>query len=358
MAHGLRDRARRITSPGSAVAIGGLAALTLAGWFLVLAKTGSRLDLSAADYVARAAELPSLLVTGDPLADYRNWSVLPLVLGRLLGAESTVAFAAVQFVVMLAGSATVVAWTAARRPRTALAALLALFATVVPAYAMTFMGSYDQLLLVALLGAAVADRRGPALLFGAMVGFTHAELGVVALAGLLALSLVGVGPSPRVRWWGLGAVVAARVVLTVWFAAAGQPSDRFAFVEAYGLDRMLDFFAATWPVIVLTAAGGGWLIVVASLAERRSARVTLVVVGVLVANLVVTAVTVDQSRVAMLATLPTVVTLAAYPPARRSRPAWTRVAPYAAAVIGLVTPLWIAWVGRTWRFADPFHIAW
>jgi hypothetical protein len=339
--------------------IGGLAAATLVGWLLVFAKTGSRLDLSAHDYVARAAELPSLLVTGDPLVDYRNWSVLPLVLGRLLAARTTAAFASVQFVVMLAGSAAVIAWTAARRPRVALAALLALFSTTVPSYAMFFMGSYDQLLLVALVGIAVGDRRRAAVLFGMIIGLTHGELGVIAVAGLVALSAVGVGPSMRVRLWGLGGVVGARLALTVWFAAAGQPSDRFSYIEAYGLERMIDYFGATWPVILLTVAGGGWVIIAAALAERRSSRVALVVAGVIVVNLAVSAITIDQSRVAMLTSLPLVVTLAAFPPSRRAaRPPWAVAAPFVAAAIGLLLPFWISWVGDTWRFGDPFDLAW
>jgi hypothetical protein len=354
---------RRLSRRGSlgadanATAVG-LGALVLLCWVLVFAKTGSGLDVSAADYVARSRRLPSLLVTGDPLVDYRNWSMLPLVLGRVFAAGTTAAFATVQFVVMVVGSAVLVGWVARRSPAVALAATLALFATTVPAYAMAFMGSYDQVLLVALVGMAISDQRLAAALFGIVVGLTHGELGVIAATGLVALAAVGVGPSTRVRAWGLGGVVAGRLGLTVWLTIAGQPSDRFTYIREQGLDRMLDHFTATWPVILLTAAGGGWLIIAAALAEWRSRRIALVVVVILAANLAVTAITIDQSRVVMLTTLPLVVTLAVFVRPGRQRPWWAVAAPYAAAAVGLAMPLVISWVGDIWRFGDPFHRSW
>jgi hypothetical protein len=357
---GLRTLSRRGSpSPDAAAAVVGLAGLTLVGWFLVFAKTGSALDLSIADYVARSRSLPTVLIAGDATADYRNWSMLPLVLGRLAMARTQATFATVQFLAMVVGSTAIVAWTARRRPDVALLAVLALFATTVPAYAMYFMGSYDQLLLVVLLGVAVADSRRAAVVLGAVVGVTHAEVGVIALAGLLALSIVRVGPPVRIRAWALAGVVAGRLALTIWLAVAGQSSSRLTFVEEYGLDRLVGYFADTWPVVALTAAGGGWVIVVAALAERRSWRIAAVVIAVVAVNLAVAAITLDQSRVVMLTTLPLVVTLAAFPPSRRrDRPWWAVGAPYAAAGAGLAMPLIVSWVGRTWRFGESFHHGW
>jgi hypothetical protein len=333
--------------------------LTLLGWLAVFAKTGSGLDVSVHDYVARAAELPSILVVGDALADYRNWSLLPLVLARAVGAGSSTSFAAVQCAVLVAGSSIVIAAVARRRAGDASRAVLALFATAAPAYAMTFMGSYDQLLIVALLALALAETPALGLLIGAAIGLTHAESGAVSLLGLLLLSAIGVGPAVRTRVWTLIGLVGARIVLTVVLVAAGQPSDRFTYIREYGVSRLLGYFAATWPVIVLTMATGGWLIIAAAVLERRSVRFAICVAGILAVNLGVAAVTIDQSRVAMLTTLPLVVTLAvAVPVTAGPRPRWARLAPGLAAVIGLVTPLVVSWVGEVFRFGDPLQLHW
>jgi hypothetical protein len=332
---------------------------TLVGWLLVFAKTGSAFDISIHDYVARANALPSLTILGDALADYRNWSLLPLVIARTLGVGSGDSFAALQCVILVVGTALVIAAASRRHAGLAVGAALALFATMVPSYALYFMGSYDQLLVVALVAVVLVERPGHAAAVGVVIGLTHAEVGVVSLAGLLVLALIGVGHSVRSRAWALGGVVAARLALTVVLAIGGQSSDRSTYISEYGLDRLLESFADVWPLIVLTAAAGGWVIVATAIAERRDVRFALVVAVILAVNVAVSAVTIDESRVVMLTTLPLILTLAAFPPhAAATRPWWARAAPGVATAIGLATPLVFAWVGEAWRFGDPFHVGW
>src|SRR5215218_6466054 len=260
--------------------VGIVALVTIAGWCITFVKTGSGLDLSVDDYVARAHALPSVLVTHDPLADYRNWSMLPLVVARLVGADTPGSFSLLQCAIMIVGTVTVLCAVAWRRPRVGFAAALGLFATMTPSYALRFSGSYDQLLLVLLLAVAVVESPALAALLGTAIGLTHAEVGLVALLGLLLLASVGVGAPLRARLWALGGVLAARGVLTVALSAAGQSSDRLTFVEQYGVGRMAGYFAHTWPAIVLSLAAGGWVLLVAYTVEHRSSRVGMAVVAI------------------------------------------------------------------------------
>jgi hypothetical protein len=346
---------RRIPHAGSIV----VGVLVL--WGLVFAKVGSSLIFGIDDLLLRVRALPDLIVSGDATSDYKNWSVLPYAVGRVLGADTATSFAAVQFVVLVVGSAGVIGALARRRPMDAVHASLGLFACMTPAWVMFNMGTYDQLLVVLLLAVTLVDRPAVAAVLGVLIGATHAEAGVVALIGLLALSAVGLGPRVVTRAWAIGGVLACRAALTVWFRLAGQSGDRFAFVSQYGFGRLIGYLADTWPVVVWSAAAGGWVIIIGSLLIRRSTRLTAVVLGVLAFNLAVTAITADQSRVIMLTTFPLVVALSVYavqpedPPQAHDLALAVRVT---GAAVGLLAPLTVAWVGDIFLMGDPFQLHW
>ena len=336
------------------------------GWLATFAKVGSGLAYGHLEYLEQSKAFPRLLITGDPLRDYTNYSILPIAIGRMLGAGTVRSFAVLQLVILAAGSTGVLTYVAHRRPRAAIGATAAMFSTFVPAYALFFMSTYDQLLVVLILAVVLADRVNVSAALGVALGLTHAEVGGLVLCGLIAVALVGVGPRVVVRVWALLGVVAAKVGLTIWLHAAGQRNDRFSFASAYGPSRLLDYFSATWPVIVWTAAGGGWLVILAVILRRRSRRFTIAVTGVLVANLGAAALTTDQSRVAMMTTMALVVALGAFgfdesnrsesPPMfqdRRVSLTWA-----IAAVIGLASPLVISWVGVIHHVGNPLRIGW
>ena len=112
-------------------------------WSVTLALRGSTRDLSTADYVARSQALPSLLGGDDPSTAYRNWSIAPLALARLVGADSATGFAVVQFVVLVTGTAAVAWWIGRTRGTTVgVVAVLALFSTTAAAHTAYLAGSY------------------------------------------------------------------------------------------------------------------------------------------------------------------------------------------------------------------------
>jgi hypothetical protein len=116
----------------------------------------------------------------------------------------------------------------------------------------------------------------------------------------------------------------------------------------------LGYLADTWPIVVWSAACGGWLIVAAAV---RDARVLAAVLAALGLNLAVTAITVDQSRVIMLTTMPMVVALAAFGGASHPR-ATTPSVHRNALAIGLLAPVTISWVGGIAVAGNPLHIGW
>lgn len=330
-------------------------------WFVVFAKVGSGLVFGIGELLRRVQVFPRLVISGEALSDYRNWAVLPLALGRLVGADTARSFAGLQAVLLVVGTVGVLATVARRRPEVACGAVVGLFATMVPSWLLYSMGSYDQLLVVLLLAMTLADARATSSVCGLLLGLTHAEAAVTGLIGLGALSHVGVGPPPKPRYWGLGGVLVSRVALTVWFRIAGQSGDRFTFVSEFGLGKLLGFFADTWPCILWSAAAGGWLIIASRFTVFREKRVMQVIAAVLVFNLLVSAVTADQSRVVMIITLPLVVALAAFPPDTPVPTTPARLPALvngAALMIGLLAPLTISWVGEIAIAGRPFDLRW
>ena len=321
-------------------------------WLAIWAKVGVNFVFGIDVTVDRARQFPALLQSGDPLSDWSIWSILPVLIGHVVQATTRTSCAVLHTTILIGGvAATLVAFSRRAGPEVAQRALLALFATSVPAYLIFSSGSYDQLLTLLLFaGALSAGRRWP-IAIGVLIGLTHAELGLLASMMLLVLALAGVGPSIGSRVRLLVGVVVARVALTVWFNARGLHHDRFAFIRAYGLDTLLGQLPNSWPVALWSVLCGGWIIVGGFVADTRSRRVANALAVCLVLAVAAMIVTVDQSRVLMLAAMPVVVTIAIHAPGppRRLR---------ASVAVGLLAPLCVSVAGTTLIFGDPFSVAW
>lgn len=331
-------------------------------WLIVFCKVGSGLLFGIDDLVVRVRAFPRLVVQGQASSDYKNWSVLPLALGKAFRAESARSFAVLQTTLLVAGTASVLGGVARRRPAVAVGALIGFFATMLPSWLLFSAGSYDQLLAVLLLAVTLVDRSASACAVGVLVGVTHAEAATVAVIGLALLSAAGIGPRLMIRLWALTGIVAARAALTIWFRAAGQNNDRFSFATEFGVATPLGFLADTWPVVVWSAASGGWLIIASQFSGTRERRTRMAIVAALALNFAATAITADQSRVIMITTMPLVVALAAFGADRDHHPAGDAALAVArggdALVIGLLAPLTISWVGEMAIAGSPLHVAW
>jgi len=226
---------------------------------------------------------------------------------------------------------------------------------MLPSWLLVSGGSYDQLLAVLLLAATLVERPTPAVVIGVLLGLTHAEAATVAVLGLALVSSAQIGPRFSIRAWTLGGIGFARAMLTVWFRLAGQTGDRAGFVSDLGVTTPLGYLAGTWPVVAWSAASGGWLIIANFMSGSIERRARIVVVVALATNLAVTAITVDQSRVIMLTTMPLVVALAAFgdTPSPKDRPPLR-----SALLVGLLAPITISWVGDIAIAGAPFHVNW
>ena len=346
-----------------------LLAMTL--WGVVFARVGSVLALGAESYVRGIPAFPRPRVTGDPLEDYRSWSVLPIAVARAAQVSSVEAFATLQLAILVLGTSFVLSLVARHAPRRAIVATLIVFTTATPAYALHFMGSYDQLLVVLLLAALFVRREWAAVAIGALIGLTHAEVGFVSIGMVVVLALVGVGRQRRLRWLTLLGIVVSRLALQVWFSRSGLHTDRWSFVNEYGVGALAGHLVDVWPVVLWSMFGVGWIIVLRAWKDGdRPLRVVLP--GIVGLCIVLSAITLDHSRIAILTMLAPFLVVALHlfdasdpwfvPPRSTTDREPSRLVPAAPVciltAISLASPLVVAWVGRIYVFGSPFRLGW
>ncbi|MET0458397.1 MAG: hypothetical protein ABW195_04070 [Ilumatobacteraceae bacterium] len=345
--------------------------LTSTLWGLLFVRGGSVLALGAEPYLRNVSTFPRPFITGDPLEDYRSWSVLPIAAARLVQVSTMRGFALLQTAILVVGTAGVLGLEARRAPRRALVATLAVFMTAAPAYALQFVGSYDQLLVVLLLAAVLVRTDWAAVAIGVALGLTHAEVGFAALAMVLILGLAGVGDRSRPRCLSLLGLVVARVALQIWFSRSGLHSDRWTFIREYGVDSLAGNLLDVWPVVLWSMFGVGWVVVIRAFRDGDRRR-RFALAGIAVLCLGLCAITLDQSRIAILTMFAPFLVVVLHLSTNSDR--WFDPAPSGASAdaphllpsvplwlltaASLLSPLVVAWVGRVYVFGSPFRLGW
>lgn len=282
-----------------------------------------------------------------PLAQTFQHSPIGPVLAFLIGAESRSPYLALHAVVLVTGCIGL-AWWIARRWSVAVAGFVgvAFVASQACLVALAWVGSYDvyTLLLGSVVVLTTSDRVAAAA--GFLAAFAVFEQVAISFALLIAVAHV-VGDARRNRFvFGLVGAVAGRVVLSVVLRSNGVTHDRREWLEDFGLGHFLRQFGDAAPLLILTAFGGAWVIVVACLrlgVETWRARAAWATA--LVLPLAPTAITEDQSRVYAVVTWPIVLALVVVSvPALSARQ--MRSIAIGALVLGLAIPPVFLWRGE------------
>ena len=282
-----------------------------------------------------------------PLAQTFQYSPIGPVLAFVIGADGRSSYLALHAVVLVAGCVGL-AWSIARRWSVPVAAFVvtAFVASQACLVALAWIGSYDvyTLLLGSVVVVTTSDRIAAAA--GFIAAFAVFEQVAISLALLIAVAHV-VGDARRNRFvFGLAGAVAGRLVLTVVLRTNGVTHDRREWLEEFGLGHFLRQFGDAAPLLLLTAFGGAWVIVVACLRlgvatwRARAAWATA-----LVLPLAPTAITEDQTRVYAVVTWPIVLALVVVAaPALSARQ--LRSIGIGALVLGLAIPPVFLWRGE------------
>jgi len=264
----------------------------------------------------------------------------------VVGAESRSAYLTLHAVVLGAGSIWL-AWSIARRWSLPVAMFVAVafVSSQAGLVALAWVGSYDvyTLLFGSLIVVTSSDRVAAAA--GFLAAFAVFEQVAISLALLVAVAHV-VGDVRRNRFlFGIAGAIVGRLVLTVVLRSNDVTHDRRRWIEEFGLEHFLEQFGDALPLLLLTAFGGAWVIVVACLRVGVVTwRARAAWIAAMVVPLVPTAITEDQSRVYAIVTWPIVLALiVTTAPALTARQ--MRSIGVAALVLGLVIPPVFLWRG-------------
>lgn len=281
-----------------------------------------------------------------PLAQTFQYSPIGPVLAFVVGAESRSAYLTLHAVVLVAGCSWL-AWLIARRWSLPVAVFVAVafVASQAGLVALAWMGSYDvyTLLLGSVVVVTTSNRVAAAA--GFLAAFAVFEQVAISITLLVAVAHV-VGDVRRNRFlFGLAGALVGRVVLTVILRSNDVTHDRRRWLEEFGLGHFLEQFGDALPLLLLTAFGGAWVVVVACLRVGVVTwRARAAWIAALVLPLVPTAITEDQSRVYAIVTWPIVLALVV-----TTAPALTvrqmRSIGVGALVLGLAIPPVFLWRG-------------
>ena len=289
--------------------------------------------------------LPSI-PTLDPLAQYSLSSPLGAFLAAIAHADTSTAFELLHLVAM-AVLALVVATMVVRKHGWTASALVgaAFVGSQTGVVLLAWIGSYDVFTvgLLSLL-VVVSDRRVAAVL-GLALAFSAFEQSAIVLLALFVLALVGIGGTRARLAWAAGGLVLGRIVLEVWLRSNDVTHGRWWFLRQIGIGHVLRLFGHGLPWLLVTGLGATVVAVVVAIAALPSRRSRAVVVGVLLAALVPTALSLDETRVFAVLTWPVVMALLLDHAGRVDASAVRRLAGWTLALAAIVPGLFV-WEGR------------
>lgn len=171
---------------------------------------------------------------------------------------------------------------------------------------------YDSLTLALVALILLLQETRLVLLLAVLAGLQHGEM--IVVASLLALLFTYLAPEHRSRLLSQGKLMAmafggfvGRGILEVIFRVNGISVSSRLSEAASNIDRTLDMWVGTAPVIGVSMLGMGW--VVMATGWHKSAIPRASVAGALVCAFLLTAVLLDQTRIAATSTF-LVITLA------------------------------------------------
>lgn len=297
------ERARAILArPG--VLVGGLAvglllsALVKYGWGL----------FPAFDRMQQIALTWQSPVDPNLSEDYLIASPVSAVVAGVLGLSGARAFLLLHLALVVIALVLPFGMPAVRTDRSrARLVFLVLVGGPVAAVLVTWLGSYDAVSVIAMSVAALARWRWVALAGWLLLAFNHGQLAVAALLLSLPILLWSLRLTPRrhrvLTTVAPAVAVAAGIGLnTVLLIVWGADASRFDVVLRVGFETFARLALATWPLILFSALGAGWFLLLDRRVRRR-ADGRIMLVTALVAAVALPLVSLDQSRIPGLALL-------------------------------------------------------
>ena len=253
--------------------------------------------------------LPSLPQV-PPLAQFTLSSPIGAVVASLFRATTETSFNLVQLGVLIAFVVAIGVLLCRRYDYRTAAFLGAGFVgSQTSVILLAWIGSYDVFTVGLSSLIVLARHRWLALTAGFLLTFAAFEQGLIVLAMLGILAVIGMFAHWRMLLWAAGGLLVARLVQQIWLSANHVMHGRMYFFQQTGLDAFLEQFWKSLPWLLPTGLGVTIVAVVLAVASEPSWRNRIIVISLFVACLIPVAMTFDQSRVFAVLTWPLVMVL-------------------------------------------------
>ena len=248
----------------------------------------------------------------SPLTQSHMWTWLSPAIAHVLGATSpeTYLLLHLTFVVAFFTTIAIAVHVRLQRDRARLALLLLACLPITPTL-LIWIGDDGLTALLLALIVITSQKWFLSFLFAALLGMQHFEVGILAVAVLAIAHVVGklTGESRPftisflLRM--LLGIIAGHLFLRSIFRASGVKvtGGRSAWLEEYSAELLQQFFTS-WQFILYSLLAAAWLIYFNSF-RFRSVTAPLSVGAALLVTFAVTALVFDQTRIAALVLLPT-----------------------------------------------------
>ena len=179
----------------------------------------------------------------------------------------------------------------------------------VVALLLTWVGGYDALCVIAATIAVLSKNKYVSVAAWLVLGIVNASVAVLGFCLWAVFLLLGLSKEQRGSTWRIlfAAFSVAVGILAMWTVTLswGGVTSRYEAYRLYGLDYYWNAFVAGMPLMLFSALGVGWIVLLdANVRRTRAARVVLF--GVLIAALVIPFLALDETRIIAWVTIPTV----------------------------------------------------
>lgn len=208
--------------------------------------------------------------------------------------------------------------------------------------ALTWIGGYDAISIIALTTAVMARKQWISLIAWFVLAMNHAPVAILALIAWVPIALVmwKWDATARVITSSLATLAGAagmHIITNAW----GGSADRFALFKAIPFEELWRCYITMLPVTVFSILGIGW-VVLADRSLRRSTIGKVLIIESLAISLLIPLVAIDATRIAGMIVIAPIFTWIAH--AHMNQPATQRIWRHTW-LLAAIVPIFLVWQG-------------
>ncbi len=208
--------------------------------------------------------------------------------------------------------------------------------------ALTWIGGYDAVSIIALTTAVMVRKHWIALFGWFVLAMNHSPIAIFAFIAWAPIALIMWRWDATMRIVTAGiAVIAGSFAMHTFTSSWGGSADRFALFRAIPFDAIWHCYITTLPLTVFSILGIGW-VVLAHRSVRNSTIGKALIIESLAISLFIPLIAIDATRIAGMIVIAPIFTWIAH--AHLSKPATQRIWRHTW-LVAVIVPVFLVWQG-------------